>query len=160
MPVALRNRNREVVARCVVGQQLVYLMRPHQPAPDPLLRAQSPQALPPQFDPAIIGFEEARQQVDKRRFASPVGPDQCHPGAGCEVEIDRLRHDQRTELLCKAPNRQGPTGAHFRCSARQRSRSRSAAGPRSNNPPSSSRTVAISRPPTTNSQKNGLIFAL
>jgi hypothetical protein len=82
------------------------------------LLAQSPQAPPPQFDPAIIGFEEARQQVDKGRFAGSVGPDQCHPGTGREVEIDRLRNDQRTELLCKAPNRQGPGGAHFRPATR------------------------------------------
>src|SRR5260370_37480876 len=135
-------------------------MRPHQPAPDPLLRAQSPQALPPQFDPAIIGFEKARQQVDKGRFAGPVGSDQRHPGAGREVKIDRLRNDQRTEPLRKAANRQGPGGAHIRCPARQRSRKRSTAEPRSNSPPSSSRTVASSRPPTTNPQKNGLIFAL
>lgn len=114
MPVALSDGDRNAVARRGIGKQLVYLMRPHQTALDPLLRAQSPQALPPQFDRAVIGFEEARQQVDKGRFASPVGPDQRHPGAGCQVEIDPLRNDERAEALRKAPNRQGTSAAHFR----------------------------------------------
>ena len=77
----------------------------------------------------VIGFEETRQHVDKGGFAGPIRSDKRDPGAGCQVEIDRLGHDQRAEPLCQAANRQGGGRGHCRCLARQRSRSRSTAPP-------------------------------
>jgi hypothetical protein len=82
-------------------------VRPHQSALDPLFGAQGGDGFARQRDCPAIGREKAGQEVDERRFAGAVGPDQRDARARHEVEVDPLGGDHRTEAFRETANRQG-----------------------------------------------------
>ncbi len=155
--LALGDRDRDVLAQAGFKQQRIDLMGAHQAAADARLWLEAGDVVAVQHDGAGIGAQHAGQEIDEAGLAGAVRPDQAEPRAGLEIEVDRLRHRQRAEALGKAAHRQRGGGFGHLRAAPGHSR---APAPRTQSatpikPPSRNSTIATSKPPITNIQRNG-----
>ena len=55
----------------------------------------------PQADPTGVGPIEAGDQVEERRLAGAVGPDQAEDLAGADLEVDAVERLQAAERLAQ-----------------------------------------------------------
>ncbi len=101
LPQPLANRQRQRLERREIGEELVDLERPHQPAPHPRLGAQVGDVLSHEKHLPGRRRQHAGEQVDEGRLARAVGTDQRLSRALLQAEGDVARRDQPAEALAQ-----------------------------------------------------------
>ena len=90
-------------------------MGAHQPVPHPSFGFGLFEILPIDDDRAGIARQHSGQQIDERGLAGTIRPDQTDARATRQIEIDLLRHRQRTEILAQTTDFEDRIGfAHER----------------------------------------------
>ena len=99
-PLAHRERHR--LERAEVGKQGIDLKGSHEAAFDALLGLERRDVLFAKENMSSVRLEHAGHEVDKRRFAGAVRPDQRITLALRQLELDVLGNDERAEALVQA----------------------------------------------------------
>ncbi len=98
---ALGDGDVHVVQHRQAAEQLVDLEGARDAALDPLRLRQRRQVLALEQHRAARGRQDAGEQVDERRLAGAVRPDQRVAGAALEAKVDVARHLERAEVLAQ-----------------------------------------------------------
>src|SRR5215468_5121869 len=99
---SLAHRERHRLERTEVGKQRINLKSAHEAAFDPLLGLEGRDVAFSQENMSPIRPEHASHQIDQRRFAGAVRPDQRITLALRQIELDALGDDERAEALVQA----------------------------------------------------------